>query len=91
MLYDINDHPKQKEVNEALAQVLTDTIRGLNSFDEKYCVGRRSTYLQFLDVLILYYKREGGLTYREIVHEILKVVYFRKIFEKINNKLSKNK
>lgn len=53
-MYDVNDHPKQKELNTAIAIVVSNTIKQLNVISNEYKVGKKELLKQYIGSLNMF-------------------------------------
>lgn len=49
MLYDVNNHPLQEEINGEIGLLLADTIKHLKSISNKYNIEASSLAIQYRD------------------------------------------
>ena len=67
MLYDVNDHPKQEEVNEEIGRILGDTFRKLERFNDQYAITTKSAHQQFLNAYLLFLEHHYGIPGKEMI------------------------
>lgn len=48
-MYDANNHPNQDALNDRIAEVLANTVRGLNRISKEYNIEAKSLAEQFFD------------------------------------------
>lgn len=46
-MYDVNNHPKQQEVNQKIGQVLASNIKSLKTISDYYDIDARSLAIQY--------------------------------------------
>ena len=57
-MYDVNDHPKQDELNEQLGLLLAEVIKTIRHCSEKYNVDTLDLFKQFRGSLNIFIRQE---------------------------------
>lgn len=52
-MYDVNNHPKQEEINNKIGMILSDTVKKLANLSTKENIDARSLAQQFSDCFLL--------------------------------------